>query len=292
MNSDSIRLPDGRNLSYVTWGPKGGTPILYYHGTPSSRLEPAIVNAYHINLESLLVQHNLKLISVDRPGMGLSTFNPKGDFISFAADVHYLKQHLKISKCKIICWSGGGPFALAMAYRFPSEIESVYMIASFSRSFSEKGMFRKMHENKFYFGACRYLPQMTRQVTNFVLKREIKRTPPQILTGLPDVDYDLLADNTTFRHFVELTLKESNRQGSRGIVHEANLYFQNFGFRLIDIQQPVHFWWGFQDKAVIHEHAEAIEKEVRNGILHYKQNEGHLSIFVKYLEEVFKTIVS
>jgi pimeloyl-ACP methyl ester carboxylesterase len=68
------------------------------------------------------------------------------------------------------------------------------------------------------------------------------------------------------------------------------MYFSDFGFKLSDIKQPVHFWWGTEDNAVIKMHAESVEKQVPNLVLHYKQNEGHLFIYINYFEEVFDTI--
>lgn len=292
MNNDSIKLPDGRNLSFIIFGPRDGSPVFYFHGTPSSRMEPTIVTTYGIDLNALLNKYNVRLISIDRPGNGFSSFNPAGNFNSFAHDVYYLKQQLKITTCKVLCWSGGGPFALAMAHAFPEEVAATYIVAGFTRSFSDKGMFRKMYANKFYFGSARYFPGIAQRVMNLVMKNEVKRTIPKMLTGLPHVDYNFLSNVENFKHVAEVTSKESCRVGSKGAVYEAGLYFKKFGFRLSDIQPPVHFWWGSQDKAVIREHPVAVEKEVKNRVMHYKQNEGHLSIYINYIEEVLSTIAA
>ncbi|MCG8123605.1 MAG: alpha/beta hydrolase, partial [Candidatus Thiodiazotropha taylori] len=41
MNSDThvVTLPDGRRLAYAEYGDPTGTPTLYFHGFPGSRLE-------------------------------------------------------------------------------------------------------------------------------------------------------------------------------------------------------------------------------------------------------------
>ncbi|MEJ7679345.1 MAG: alpha/beta hydrolase [Segetibacter sp.] len=112
MIDNIFHLPDNRNLSYCLYGPGDGKPVLYFHGTPSSRLEPSLLAAYSIDIYELLFKYKLQLIAMNRPGMGLSTFNPAGDFTSFAKDVRNLLQDLKIKQCKVLCWSGGGPFVL------------------------------------------------------------------------------------------------------------------------------------------------------------------------------------
>jgi pimeloyl-ACP methyl ester carboxylesterase len=68
MTENSIQLPDKRELAYALFGPGDGEPILYFHGTPSSRLEPSLLDGYNIDLKSLLHKYNVHLISLDRPG--------------------------------------------------------------------------------------------------------------------------------------------------------------------------------------------------------------------------------
>jgi pimeloyl-ACP methyl ester carboxylesterase len=57
-----------------------------------------------------------------------------------------LIEHLKIKTCKVLCWSGGGPFALAIANRLPAIISVVYIVAGFSLSLETKKSFRKCME--------------------------------------------------------------------------------------------------------------------------------------------------
>ena len=39
-----LRLPDGRRLGFRIYGDPGGTPILFLHGTPGSRLKFSIAH--------------------------------------------------------------------------------------------------------------------------------------------------------------------------------------------------------------------------------------------------------
>lgn len=71
----SVRLPDGRQLAYTIFGlssrlsPKH--TIVYYHGWPSSRLEGLV---WHEAASDL----GLRFVAVDRPGIGASSYSPKG----------------------------------------------------------------------------------------------------------------------------------------------------------------------------------------------------------------------
>src|SRR6476659_10912359 len=95
-NQYFLTLTDGRKLSYALYGTPAGKPVFYFHGTPSSRLEPLLLNVYNKDLEQLLLQYGIYLIAVDRPGVGLSTYNPNNSIQSFAADVQQLATKLHI----------------------------------------------------------------------------------------------------------------------------------------------------------------------------------------------------
>jgi pimeloyl-ACP methyl ester carboxylesterase len=171
MNQHFFTLADGRKLCYALYGPPDGKPVFYFHGTPSSRLEPLLLNANNMRLEQLLVQYRIHLIAVDRPGVGLSTCNPHNSFQAFAGDVAHLAAHLQVANAAILGWSGAGPFALALAFHFPMLISGVYIIAGFTRSFSEPHVFKIMRANKYYFGTARYAPWLLQTVMNSISKK-------------------------------------------------------------------------------------------------------------------------
>ena len=85
----TIRLADGRNLSYEDVGAPNGTPILYCHGVPSSRVE------WHMwGNQAMLEQLGVRLIAIDRPGVGSSTFQPKRHLSDWPADITALADQL------------------------------------------------------------------------------------------------------------------------------------------------------------------------------------------------------
>jgi pimeloyl-ACP methyl ester carboxylesterase len=289
MEESIFRLHGLRKLSYAMYGPEDGKPVLYFHGTPSSRKELLLLENYGVNLDYFLHSAGLRLIAVDRPGMGLSTYNPEGTFISFADDVRQLLAHLNISRCPVLCWSGGGPYALAMAWKHSAVIQSVYVLCGFTRRFDQE-VLKLMSLNKWYFRAAKHTPLLLRFILKILRYKKIRKSPPQQVTGLPYEDYRFLRDAGDLQAVSDVSMKEACRLGSKGAVSEARRYFNGLGFPLSGIQQPVHFWWGTKDETVIRLHAEEIEKEVPNNIMHYKEQEGHLSIYVNCFPEVLQTI--
>ena len=292
MTDQTILLPDERTLGYAFYGPRGGKPVLYFHGTPSSRLEPQLLNIWGTPLDDLLQQYNIRLIAVDRPGMGLSSFHADKNFASFAHDVNVLLQQLSIQKCSILCWSGGGPYALAMAHLYPQSITTVCMIAAIAGSFGDKEVYEQMGWNKMYFNSARYTPMLLQGTLEAVKCTTLHSPPSQSLLDLAGVDYALLQDVDSANGLLQYTIKEATREGNEGPVQEAQLYFTPYPFALHDISVPVHFWWGSNDNVVTYIHAKYLERQLPNVTPHYKGGEGHLSIYVRCFEEALQVLAN
>ena len=77
MQTDNmIKLADGRVLGYAEYGDSLGYPIFYFHGGQESRLSSKFMDSVANNL-------NIRVISPDRPGVGLSTFQKNRQFLDW-----------------------------------------------------------------------------------------------------------------------------------------------------------------------------------------------------------------
>jgi pimeloyl-ACP methyl ester carboxylesterase len=84
-----------------------GTPILYFHGTPGSRLALAFG-------DELARRRGCRIISFDRPGYGGST-ESSFSLASVARDALAIADAMALRSFSTLGLSGGGPFALATA---------------------------------------------------------------------------------------------------------------------------------------------------------------------------------
>lgn len=285
MQEAIFTLNDKRKISYAVYGPDDGKPVLYFHGTPSSRKEILLLQSFGVEVEDLLYKLNLKIIAPDRGA--LTTHDPKRSFFSFAADAEQLLRHLGVQHCPVLCWSGGGPYSLAMAYRYPELIEGVYILCGITRRI-DKAVLQQMGLNKWYFITGRYTPFLLYAGLSIMRHKETAYLPPQKFTGLPYVDYRLL--QPTIKTVAGVTMKEATRKGAGPMVHEAANYSRDYGFSLKDIVQPIHYWWGTLDMAVVELHALEIEQHAQHAVMHYREGEGHLSLYVNYFGEALQAI--
>ncbi|MGL5019471.1 MAG: alpha/beta fold hydrolase [Luteolibacter sp.] len=63
----------GERIAWNEYGEPGGGVVMFYHGWPSSRLQPRAV--HHLARE-----HGIRVIALERPGMGQSTLVRGGDW--------------------------------------------------------------------------------------------------------------------------------------------------------------------------------------------------------------------
>jgi hypothetical protein len=113
-DSQVLTLETGRKLGYAEYGVKGGHPVFYFHGYPGSRLEAGL-------MKDQWEDNDIHLISVDRPGMGLSDYQPDRAILDQPDDVMEIAAHLGLDEYGVLGVSGGGPYALACAFKTPSE---------------------------------------------------------------------------------------------------------------------------------------------------------------------------
>src|SRR5439155_545207 len=86
----TITLTDGRRLAFTEWGDPDGKPLFLFHGAPFSRLfcpdEPATIAA------------GVRLVTVDRPGIGRSDVLEARSWGDWPADVVALADALGIDR--------------------------------------------------------------------------------------------------------------------------------------------------------------------------------------------------
>ena len=118
-----VTTKDGRRLTYLAVGDRGGPLVIHNHGGPSSRLEARLFGA-------AASKNRLRFVCVDRPGMGQSSLQKTRAYAGWADDLVTLADALGHREFGVIGWSEGGPWALAAAaYIDPRRLRHVSSIA-------------------------------------------------------------------------------------------------------------------------------------------------------------------
>ncbi len=117
-----IRLRDGRWLGFAEYGDPQGIPLFAFHGTPGSRL---MVQAADASARA----GGVRVIAPDRPGFGLSSRRAGRRIGDWPLDVAELADALGIARFGVVGVSGGGPYALACAWRLPERLTVVASVS-------------------------------------------------------------------------------------------------------------------------------------------------------------------
>lgn len=286
-----IQLPDGRKLAYNEYGASNGKPLFYFHGTPGSRLEATL----YMN-EEMLQSFDARLIAVDRPGMGLSDFQPDRCLLDFPNDILALADSLGIERFSILTYSLGGPYGFACAYAIPPRLHKVGIVSG-AALFTEPELMKNINEGtRKFLTLPREKPLLLHLFIGMMLGVMPRVAPKQFVAQasalLPEADSALLVGNPALQKGFVNTVREATKQGTRGVFHESLLTITDYGLRLQDIQMPIMLWHGEADQNVPLEMARYVASAVPKCEAKFYPNEGHLSLFKKHAEEIVRALVN
>jgi pimeloyl-ACP methyl ester carboxylesterase len=277
-----VRLRDGRVLAYAEYGSSTGCPVMFFHGTPGSRL--AAVPAWSADRVT-------RIIAPDRPGIGFSDYQAGRTLLSWADDVAQLADELTLSHFAVAGVSGGGPHALACAYALPRRVVSAGVIAGPAPT-ADPALLEQMHGgNRLMVRLANRAPWALRPL--LALNFWFSATFPEHYVrlgerALPPADRAAFA-LPDFHRAVMASAREATRQGSRALGDEVLLFNRPWGFDLGGITQPVHIWQGDADRNVPSEMARLLAAAIPNADLTVYPDEGHL-VMVTHWPEIAGTL--
>ena len=291
ITDDVVQLRDGRALAYATWGDPLGVPVFFFHGTPLSRL--------YCPDHAVTASRGVRLVTVDRPGIGRSDVLPRRTFADWPNDVVQLADALGIDTFGVIGWSSGGPYAAACAALIPGRLSSVGIGAS--RHLSQFNIVENpsaydeldSHERQLFDLALEDPDAAARAAAEAdgALVREIREHPEAFLEAhpLPEADRWFFEDPERRRMFLG-AVRESVRQGPEAFAWELIDRCLPWGFRVADIAIEVEVFHGAQDTWVPRRHVDFLVEKLPNARLTVWPDSGHGP--ARHWGEVLDTLTS
>jgi non-heme chloroperoxidase len=122
----SYDAPSGRTLAYIDHGDPYGHALVFLGGWGTSVRVFNLLEFARTMRETL----GIRVISVERNGLGQTAFDPSLGFADYTQDVEELLTHLGVNQFSIMAISGGGPYALRIIAADPDRVLSVHMAAT------------------------------------------------------------------------------------------------------------------------------------------------------------------
>ncbi len=151
----TLRLRDGRFLGYAEVGDPDGRPVLYFHGFPGSRLEARLTHA-------AAAGGGVRVIALDRPGMGLSTHKPGRGFLDWPDDVAEAADLLGIERFAVAGLSGGGPYTAVCALKLSQRLTGAAIISGVGPFDAPEATVGMSRQNRLIFALGRRAPVRVR----------------------------------------------------------------------------------------------------------------------------------
>jgi pimeloyl-ACP methyl ester carboxylesterase len=269
----ALRLPDGRRLGYAEFGPAGGRPLLWFHGTPGARRQIAP------EARALARTRGVRLVSVERPGIGESTPHAYRTLVDFAYDVERLCDAIGVGHFGVAGLSGGGPYALACAHALRGRVVAAAVLGGVAPTVGPDaapgGASRMIRAFGPFMGRARQPVGGALRGLVRALEPLADRAVDLFASQMPPGDQRVFEDPATRRMFVEDLLLGSRRH-MQALCLDVAMFGRPWGFALGDIGVPVHLWYGDADVIVPVAHGEHIARRIPGAALRIRPGEGHL----------------
>jgi pimeloyl-ACP methyl ester carboxylesterase len=287
---DVVQLPDGAVVAFQEYGDPLGTPVIFCHGWPSSRTMAQLADEPARAL-------GVRIISPDRPGISGSSMQLDRKLSDWPRVVEQFANDLEIGQFRILAISGGAPYAYAAAIAMPEKVRAIAVIGGvipFAELKDFKGLlplYRWMLA--FYRNQPRLLRQLFFLARPFLSFRAPIRLRPLLLKMLllRSCDAASLRDDAAFEAIFE-SQRRAWRGSVEGVLVDAQIYAQPWGFAIEDVQVPVRLWHGMEDRAFAVRLAEEIASRFPNCKSRFIRNEGHYSLPIRHMREILEDLIS
>lgn len=277
----TIRLKDGRRLSYAEYGDPDGFPILNAHGGLACRLDVAAA-------APVAARCGIRLISPDRPGVGHSDPQPNRSLLDWVRDATELLDELAVDRFAVMGWSLGGQYAAAVGYALPHRVTRAAIIAG-AVPLTEPGARAALPTvDRTFIRLSQTAPWAARLCFRGMGLAAACAPGPYGRLAARDLgaaDARVLRDDG-FTTFAAMS-REALRQ-PRGVVEEYRVMVRPWGFAPDDIQVLVDVWAGADDELLDPSWPGELARRIPNATLHMRPG-GHFMAHL-YYGEIFASL--
>lgn len=283
-----MRLPCGRRLAYREFGNPAGHPVVILPSSLRSSLgwPPETTAAEDLGI---------RLIIVERPGIGRSDPDPSMTLESIAADIAALADHLGLSRFALSGRSSGTPFTLAAAAHLGDRITRVLLASP--RFGVPHGHGNSQSMLSYCFNGLRRHPWLLRSSAS-ILKAKISAPIMRQLTlhffERSPIDVAYLKRDTELMENSVVAAVESFWHSHEGLFQEAQLFLDGIDLDLSGLTAPVEIWHGSEDRIITPDETRAhLERlGLRPDRMEEVPGEGHFFVTYHYralLEAAIRT---
>jgi pimeloyl-ACP methyl ester carboxylesterase len=283
----NIAVGDDRQLGFAEFGDPQGRAIFWLHGTPGARRQiPTEARVY-------AEENHIRLIGIDRPGIGASTPHQYDTVVAFADDLCTVADTLGIDKMAVIGLSGGGPYTLGCAAAMPDRVIAVGVLGGVAPtvgSDSIRGGVMALGSLLAPLLTVAGFPIRWAAVGFIRLLKPVAEPALYLYARIsPEADRALLVRPEFKAMFLDDLLNGSRKQLAAPFA-DVIVFSRDWGFRLEQVKVPVRWWHGDADHIVPFEHGRHVVERLPDAELYHLPGESHLAGLGR-AEEILHTML-
>lgn len=258
----TVRLRDGRALGWAGWGPADGAPVLFFSGAAMGRSLGFGAG--------VLGRLGVRLIAVERPGLGVSDPAPGRTLLSWPDDVRDLVSGLGLEGgVRVVGFSHGAPFALACA---AAGVVTAASVVSGLDELTHPGL----PVDPAVAGLLRAAAEDPATFEETFARDAGAEMMWGLVTGMSG-EHDLAVyTGPAFAPAYRRSLAEGFAQGAAGYARDLVLAYRPWPFRVEDTRVPVELWYGGHDPGTVHspDHGATLGRRIPAARRHLLPEEG------------------
>ena len=283
----NIAVGDDRQIGFAEFGDPQGRAVFWLHGTPGARRQiPMEARVY-------AEQRQIRLIGVDRPGIGSSSPYQYDTVFAFAEDLRTIADTLGIDRFEVIGLSGGGPYTLACAAAMPDRVVAAGVLGGVA---PVRGADAIGGGVSTLITAAAPVVEVAGAPLRLVASQLIRLIRPVAEPALyayarisPEADRRLLVRPEVKAMFLDDLLNGSRKQLAAPFA-DVVVFARDWGFRLDEVKVPIRWWHGDRDHIVPFEHGQHVVSRLPDAQLTHLPGESHLAGLGR-AEEILGTMV-
>lgn len=281
-----VQLKSGGHLAFSEYGDPNGMPAFFCHGWPSSRTMAELTDAPAREL-------GVRIISADRPGISRSAFQANRKLIDWPPVLQQLADYLGLERFHMLAISGGAPYAYATAWEMPERVRAIAIVSGAPPivDLRDRSGLLKLYRGMLALHGAD--PRLLRVLFYVARPFATIRVPYQgmrRLLRLQPCDAEALRDAAAFETCFG-SARRAWRASALGVMADAQVYAEPWGFKLEDVDLPVRLWHGKEDRAFSVRIAQEVAARLPNCQARYIDNAGHYSLPIRHMREILADLI-
>lgn len=284
----NVAVGDDRQIGFAEFGDPHGRAVFWLHGTPGARRQ------IPVEARVFAEQRHIRLIGIDRPGIGASTPYQYPNVLAFAEDLRTIADVLGIDEMAVIGLSGGGPYALACAAAMPDRVVVTGVLGGVAPTIGPEAITGGLMSLGSAIAPLMPfigLPLRLAAVSLIQMVRPLGSRAVDMYGRIsPEGDRRLLARPEFKAMFLDDLLNGSRKQMSAPFA-DVVVFARDWGFRLDQVKVPVRWWHGDKDHIIPVEHGRHVVSLLPDAQMYTLPGESHLA-GLGYAEEILDNLMT